>query len=485
MDQRILDFIAALRATGVRISVAESADSLRAIEATGVGDRDMFRAALRATLVKDAQDLPTFDEQFPLFFGTGAPPLPNQPGGGMTDEQREQMQQMLQEMLRNMTPEQLRELFRSMMTGQPLSAQQMQQMLQELLQQMQQMQQGMQQGRMSNFARSAYMRMMLTRQAMRELEFDRLDDMLLELLEQLRAAGVSEAELEQLMREALENKAALGNQLSEELERGLARDNGQQPPQQPQIDDLMERPFEELDPQELTDLRQIVNRLAARLRSRAALRLRRASRGQLDAKGTIRANLRFGGVPLDVRHRRKHLKPKLVVICDRSVSTDRVVTFLLLLIYALQDQISRTRAFAFIDTLHDISTYFDEARPEQAIPQIIHDIQPKRSYSTDLGNSLQVFLQEYAGCVDHRTTVIFLGDARNNQNDPNLAAFRSIKGRAKRVLWFNPEPRFMWGRYDPGSLTSDMLEYAPLCDAVHEVRNLSQLVAAVDTLFSR
>lgn len=479
MDQRIIDFIAALRAAGVRISVAESADSLRAIEATGIGERDFFRSALRATLIKDAQDITTFDEQFPLFFGTGAPPLPNQPGSGMTDEQREQLRNMLEQMLRNMTPEQLRELFQSMMTGQRMSAQQLQQMLQQLLQAMQQ---GMQPGQQQGFARSAYMRYMLSRQAMRELEFDRLDDLLQELLERLREAGVSEEELRQLEREAQQNKDALEQQITDQLARAMAQQQGQQPGQ-PRMEELMERPFEQLDPEDLTDLRGIINRLAARLRSRAALRQRRGNRGQLDAKSTIRANLRFAGVPLDVRHKRKHLKPKLVVICDRSVSTDRAVTFLLLLIYALQDQISRTRSFAFIDTIHDISTYFDEHRPEQAIPQIIHDIQPKRSYSTDLGNSLKVFLQDYAGCVDRRTTVIFLGDARNNNNDPNLAAFSAIRQRARRIVWFNPEPRFMWGRFDPGSLSSDMLDYAPLCDSVHEVRNLRQLVEAIDNLF--
>lgn len=81
--------------------------------------------------------------------------------------------------------------------------------------------------------------------------------------------------------------------------------------------------------------------------------------------------------------------------------------------------------------------------------------------------------------------MIFLGDARNNENDPNVAAFDQIRRRARRVIWFNPEPQHMWGMYDPGSLSSDIFEYSPMCDALHEVRNLRQLADAIDKLFVR
>jgi uncharacterized protein with von Willebrand factor type A (vWA) domain len=174
----------------------------------------------------------------------------------------------------------------------------------------------------------------------------------------------------------------------------------------------------------------------------------------------------------------------LVIICDRSRSTEEVVRFLLLLIYTLQDQVSGTRSFAFIETIYDISTFFNEYRPEQAIDQVMQNVYPKRSYSTDLGFSLKEFTRDHIGCVDHRTTVIMLGDGRNNENDPGLRYFEDLKRRARRIVWFNPEHPSMWGQYDPGSLSSDMLKYLPLCHAVHHVSNLKQLVAAVDTLFS-
>ncbi|MFO7167245.1 MAG: VWA domain-containing protein [Chloroflexota bacterium] len=471
MNRRVVEFITALRAQGVRISVAESIDALRAADVAGVTDRKVFRSALRATLVKEPQDLPTFDKLFPAYFGSDPPPPMMQPGGGMSDEEREQFMQQLMEMLRSMTPEQLRQLFEAMMTGQRMSGQQMRQMLDEHTS-------------LSQLPPNVPGSWAL-RRAMRELQFDRLQELLEELLEKLREAGVSEEALQQLAEEARQNQQALAQQLAQEAGAGMAQREAEQPRPRPSEEELLDRPFEYMDEEDLAELRPIVTRLAAQLRSRVALRQKRANKGNLDAKSTIRANMRYGAVPLDIRHRRKHLKPRLVIICDRSRSTEQVVRFLLQLIYTLQDVVSRTRSFAFIDTIYDISSYFNEARPEQAIEQVLQNVYPKRSYSTDLGQSLADLMRDHAGCIDHRTTVVVLGDARNNENDPRLDVFEQIKRRSHKIVWFNPEAPHMWGQYDPGSLSSDMLKYMPLCDSVHHVSNLRQLVAAVDSLFVR
>jgi uncharacterized protein with von Willebrand factor type A (vWA) domain len=161
------------------------------------------------------------------------------------------------------------------------------------------------------------------------------------------------------------------------------------------------------------------------------------------------------------------------------------MSFMLLMVYSLHDQLSRTRSFAFIDHLYDMSLYFAEARPEMAIAQVMEQIRPTRSYSTDLGTALGEFCRDHLSCVDRRTTVIMLGDARNNEHDPGLEAFAQIRARARRILWFVTEERSMWGRYDPGSLSSDIYRYAPMCDALHEVMTLRQLTDAIDRLFVR
>lgn len=477
MEQQIVKFIAHLRASGVRVSTAESADALRVVEQIDIFDKSFFRSALQTTLIKEARDKQTFEQLFPFYFGGNEPPPMQQPSGGsMNPEEQRMLQQMLQQMLENMSPEELARLFKAMMSGQQVSQQQMRHMLRANV----------------PLPRpnprqplSPEAQRWLARQAMRDMRFQHLEQALSHLLEQLREAGMREETLRDIQRMARENKQALADQVQQQVQHMMLEQMQDTPTPTDPMQSIQDRPFEELTHTEMDELRKVVMRMAARLRSRIALRLRRSKAGQLDAKHTIRTNLRFGGVPLVVQHRRRHLKPKITIICDLSYSMRPVTTFTLLLIYALQDQISRTRTFAFINDLNDITTYFADYPPTQALEHIQAHIIPPYSYATDLGNSLNTFLHDHLDCIDHRTTFIVLGDGRNNYNNPNLKAFDSICRRAHKVIWFNPEAPHMWGVEYPDTLNSDMLDYARMCDATHHVSTLRQLVAAIDSLFTR
>ncbi len=471
MDNRVVEFIAALRAAGVRVSIAESIDALRAMEQSGVTDRDLFRSALQTTLVKEQFDTGEFRRLFEMYFGGNPPPL-QQTGNGMSPEEQAQMQQMLEEMLRTMTPEQLRQLFAAMMNGQPMSNEQMQQMLQGIPLPM-------------PYGSPAEQQQRATRRTMQQLRFPQLERALQELLAELREAGVSEQALAELEATARDNMQALAEQIAQQTGQRVMEQLRDQQPRQPTMNDLLDLPVEDLDPANLEDLRGVVAKLAAQIRSRAALRQKRGKGGHMDAKRTIRNNMRYGGVPMVIQHRKRHQKPKVTVLCDLSMSMRPVATFMLLLIYALQDQISRTRAFAFIEDLTDITPYFQDSRPDKAIEQIMREVRPPYSYATDMGRSIDTLQREHLDSLDYRTTLIVLGDGRNNHNDPCLGTFETLSRRARRVIWFNPEPPMMWGRYDPGSLNSDMLEYADRCNAVHHVSNLRDLVRAIDSLFVR
>jgi hypothetical protein len=240
--------------------------------------------------------------------------------------------------------------------------------------------------------------------------------------------------------------------------------------------DLMNRPFRYLTDAEAEELRKQIRRLAAQLRSRLALRQKRGKTGTLDAKATIRANQRYGGVPLELRFKQRHLKPKLALICDVSTSMRHCAEFMLTLVYELQDQVGRARSFAFIADMEEVSQAFAEYPPQRAVEEVLAQL-PPGYYNTDLGHSLDTFTQRFMDAVDHRTTVIFLGDGRNNYNDPRVDLVQEIKRRSRRIVWLNPEVPTMWGTGD-----SDMLDYLPLADGIYEVSNLAQLTAAVDRL---
>jgi uncharacterized protein with von Willebrand factor type A (vWA) domain len=99
---------------------------------------------------------------------------------------------------------------------------------------------------------------------------------------------------------------------------------------------------------------------------------------------------------------------------------------------------------------------------------------------SDFGRSFRNFVNDHIGAVNKRTTVIILGDARNNYNLPHDWCLREIKQRARRIIWLNPESRNTWGFGD-----SEMERYAIHCDLVEECRNLNQLYRVIDQLVPR
>jgi len=123
MEEQIVRFITALRAGGVRVSLAESADAFTAVEKLGVTQREAFRLSLRATLVKDHSGLPVFDELFPLFFGGGdLPPMQD-----LMEDMSEEEAQMLAQAMR-MFNEKLREMMERLLKGDQLTQEELDQL---------------------------------------------------------------------------------------------------------------------------------------------------------------------------------------------------------------------------------------------------------------------------------------------------------------------------------------------------------------------
>jgi uncharacterized protein with von Willebrand factor type A (vWA) domain len=457
MEERIVQFIAALRASGVRVSLAESSDAFSAVDLMGVQDRDAFRLSLRATLVKDAGDVPTFEELFPLFFDNpGAPPLIN-----LSQDLTPEEANMLAEALRQFN-RRLREMLEKLLNGEEFRQEELERL-----------------GQITGLRQADDLRYRewMARRMERALQFEAVQEALQELMELLAQMGMQQERIDQMQEIAQANQQSLREQLRRYAGQQIAENISEQT-RDDSIEALFDRPFSRLSDGDMDRLRKEVQRLAAALRSRVALRQKRAKTGQLDAKATIRANLKHGNVPIEIKHRDRHLKPRLVVICDISTSMRYCSELMLHLIYAMQDQISKTHAFAFIDHLEYISPDFSHLEPREAVTEVLHRL-PPGYYSTDLGHSLRNFTQDYMDTVDGRTTIIMVGDGRNNYNHPRIDLFRTISRRSHRTLWLNPESPIQWGTGD-----SDMLQYAPHCDTILKVSSLSELAAAVDRLLT-
>lgn len=457
MDDRIVQFIAGLRAAGVRVSLAESQDAALAVLSTGVHERPTFQAGLRSTLIKDHADAAIFDELFPLYFSVGAPPL-TPTSDVLTPEEIELLRAALQALAGN-----IQGLLRQLLQGEKPSGEDLREALRNS---------GL------NRARSLEERPRLSRRVERSLGMDDLMRQIEALLAKLAELGLSAEAQSRLKQALMENAGSLEGQIDRSVGWGLIQRLSQDVPDPTREDRLLERPFEDLSQDEADALRRQVTRLASRLRTRSALRMRRGKGHELDVKATLRRDLRTNGVPFEIIHRHHRLKARFTILCDVSTSMRPTVEFLLLLIYQLQDQVSRTRSFAYIDHIEEISAAFDTQRPDYAIPEVLQRFPPGH-YNTDLGCSLEQFVDEYLDAVDRRTTLIVCGDGRNNYNDPRFDLIELLSRRARHTVWFDPEPPDRWSLGD-----SDMPGYIPRVGTVHQVSNLRQLGEAVDHLLA-
>ncbi|HXF84043.1 MAG TPA: VWA domain-containing protein [Anaerolineales bacterium] len=458
MESRILQLISALRASGVRISLAESAEAFSAVDLMGIQDREQFRLSLRATLIKDVKDLPVFDKLFPLFFGAGQPPP--MMGGNPMDDMTPEEAQMLAEALRQFA-QNLRQRMERLMNGQPLSRSELEALAQFV--------------GLNQVDNLRYQNWMVQRM-MRALAFPEVREALKELMEQLAQMGMSRDRVEQIQNMIQQNMEGMRQQIEQFAGERIA-ENLSQRPRGESMDHLFNRPFHALSDEEKKILQREVKRLAAMLRTRIALRQKRAKSGHLDPKATIRRNLKYYGVPMEILHKDHTRKPKIVILCDISTSMRFCSELMLSFLFALQGQVRKTHAFAFIDHLEYISDEFKGSNADEAIASVLWRM-PSGHYNTDLGWSLQNFQDHYMDTLNGGTTLIIVGDGRNNYYDPRLDIFSAMTRRAARTIWLNPEPPHLWHG------DSDMPKYAPFCDSVLKVSNLRELTEAVDTLMT-
>jgi hypothetical protein len=457
MESRILQLITALRASGVRVSLAESAEAFSAVDLMGIQDREQFRLSLRATLIKDVKDLPTFEKLFPLFFGSGQPPMM---GGNPSDEITPKEAQMLAEALKQFA-ENLRQRMERLMNGEPLTKSELETLAQLV---------GLNQADNLNYQNWMAQRMM------RALAFPEVQQAMRELMDQLAQMGMSRERVEQMREMIHQNMQGMQEQIKQFTGERIA-ENLSEKPRSDNIDNLMNRPFHALSDTDKKVLQHEVQRLAAALRTRIALRQKRAKNGQMDPKATIRASLKYHGVPMEIKHKDRIRKPKIVVICDISTSMRFCSELMLSFLFALHGQVRKTRAFAFIDHLESITEDFTGSNADEAIASVLWRM-PSGHYNTDLGWSLNDFNNEYMDTLNGQTTLLIVGDGRNNYNDPRLDIFSTMSRRAARTIWLNPEPPALWNG------DSDMPKYAPLCSNILKVSNLRELAAAVDELLT-
>jgi uncharacterized protein with von Willebrand factor type A (vWA) domain len=310
-----------------------------------------------------------------------------------------------------------------------------------------------------------------------QLGLGALADELQRLREQLGRAGL-DAELAQALQQFIERRLQDLHDMIKRAVRLEVEKRDQSLRERNRLANLADKSFYYLSEDEIRRMKEAVAKLAQRLKNVVAIRRRRAKRGKFDLKDTLRKNLQYGGVPFRIQFdRRIRDKPQVIVLCDVSDSVRNVSRFMLQFVYSLQDLYSRVRSFIFVSELGEITRLFEENEISDAIDQALTGNIINVFAHSDFGRAFRTFHRDYLGAVNKKTTVIVLGDARNNYNLPHEYVLRDVQMRAKQVIWLNPESRLTWGFGD-----SEMDRYLPYCDLAEECRNLNQLYRVIDRL---
>src|SRR5213595_2859393 len=168
---------------------------------------------------------------------------------------------------------------------------------------------------------------------------------------------------------------------------------------------------------EMATLRRTIQPLARKLAVRLARKRRHGRKGPLDFRNTMRHSLSYGGVPAEPRFgTRGPAKPEIIVVADISGSVAAFARFTLMFVYAIASQFSRVRAFVFIDGIDEVTRFFEAT---EDINEAVHRVNTEADViwvdgHSDYGHAFTEFWNRWGHEVTPETSVILLGDARNN-----------------------------------------------------------------------
>jgi uncharacterized protein len=470
-------FIQELRAAGLPVSLTENLDAMQAVQHIPLDDREAFKYALAATLVKNNAHWKAFETIFEVYFSLRGTQwqisddvdaeaadlerlLDEMMGGAPTDAQGGGME--------GLTPEQLAEmLYRALMQGDEA-------LMRALARQAVSRYSGMEPGRPVGGTYYLY-------RTLRQLDLDAVLERMLQAAQQEADGGMTSLE-ERLARDEFEARIdTLRKEIEAEIRRRLVADRGAEAMaktlRKPLPEDI---DFMHATREELSSLRRAIYPLTRKLAVRLARKRRHGRKGPLDFRNTVRHSLSYGGVPAEPKFRYpRPAKPEIVVVADISGSVAAFARFTLQLVYAISSQFSRVRSFVFIDGIDEVTSYFEGI---EDITEAVHRVNTEADViwvdgHSDYGHAFETFWDRWGKDVSPKTSVILLGDARNNYHASQAWVVHEMRKKARHVYWLNPEPRSYWDTGD-----SIVSQYGLYCDGVYECRNLKQLEKFVEQL---
>lgn len=466
LPAHLVDFVGALRRAGVAVGPGESVDAAAVMAELDLLRREHLREGLAAAVLRRSGQRAVFDALFDLWFplGQGAAlgevALPYAEDGSVDVDA---LRDLLARLLRDGDTAAMAELARAIVDG-----------LGSV---------GQGPGRDGGGDGGAGGRP-ASWSAHQALDAVRPETLLARILADLRggadAAWDSPFAEEVSRREVRERIASFRRMVTDEARRRGAEVRGREaaartgaPRQGDRVD------FLTANAEQLADLRRRVAPLARHLASRLAARRRRARRGPIDLRRTLRRSMSTGGVPMRPAFRRPRPgRPELVLLCDVSGSVAGFSHFTMMLVQALREQFARIRILCFVDGCVEVTDLFG---PGADLAGVMKEITARDGLiafdgHSDYGSALGRFREGWPDVVGPRTSLLVLGDARTNYRDLNLTVLGELADRARHVHWLNPEPQAQWGTGD-----SAARQYGAVVP-MHECRTAAQLAGVVSGL---
>jgi uncharacterized protein with von Willebrand factor type A (vWA) domain len=500
MEEAVHRFVRLLRLSGLRIGVSEATDAMVALAVPGIAaDRELTRNALRVSLVKDRRDEQTFDWVFDRFFRLRPvlDPAGDEHGHAHDDladdgsldkfSLSEEAGQTPQEGHSHGTPDDIAKYFDEEDMAAQYNLHQeanrldMASMTDEIV---------LSDDAASDPSSAARVQLSTTRLAnpgrpgeLASTDAMRVDAELSVAQEMALLSWLTEAdgnddddgtvlgpdELAELRSRLAGLIERLPDALRRHLEALLAADLDVE------SREVAAARMDRIGERDRNALEESIRRLLRSLHGAPRPRRTISARGAVDGARTMRANMRYDGVPFHpVTVARIADRPRLMLLVDVSLSVRTTARFTLQLVHGLQSMANKVRSFAFVADMVEITDLFGEQPLEQALGQVmagqaaggVLDIDADSDYGAALGT----FREEFGDSVNRGTTLIILGDGRGNGKDPNFGAFIELTRRARETIWLTPEPRYSWRLG-----ACDLPGYASYCDRVYVVRDLTGL----------
>jgi uncharacterized protein with von Willebrand factor type A (vWA) domain len=461
MQSKLVSFINVLRSNDVRISTAETLDAMHVVDLLGYSDRITLRDGLSQALAKTAEEKASFVVCFDRFFEYDLPEVANS-----SAEQEEESDAGTEGPTEpNENPSM--DLDGEMAADDQLSAQ-LDTPLMQMLQSDDRNELALSIAQAAERAGLSQIQMFTQKGQFTRRILDELGE------EHIRRAVI---ELEQRQSPALLELQNYRDRLRELVRDHVEREyllQAQGKNKQFMDEILSKTKLNNIEHHYLHKVHELVRKMAKKLATKHSRKRRIYKRGQLNMTKTMRRGIPQDGIMFNLYWKSvKKDRPQILAVCDVSGSVAAYAKFLLMFLYSLNDILPRVRSFAFSSHLGEVTDMFDQYPIEKAIEMVNF----KYGGATDYGNSLLDFSSLALDDINSHTTVIILGDARNNNGDPKLEVMQSIYQRAGKVMWLNPESRKLWGSGD-----SEMNRYLSCCHYAAECNSLQQLERIVDQL---